>query len=82
MKRSEMIDLIYAHLESYAGMLYHGIENEDAAKELLDAIEEAGMLPPSNIESTTLGSFECQIENYKICEKSTYDEIPFKWEDE
>ena len=46
MKRSEMVDLLYRHLESYAGMVYHGLNVEDAPEELMKEIEKAGMLPP------------------------------------
>ena len=83
MKRSEMVKLMVEELVRWQDEdAKFGGGFESCMDSILKAQEEAGMLPPSKIESTLIGSFECQIENFRICEKSTYDEIPFKWEDE
>lgn len=46
MKRSEIVEIIDRHLESYVSLAHNGLIDLDAASDLLSALEKVGMSPP------------------------------------
>jgi hypothetical protein len=58
MKRSEMIDKIGDYLAIDGVVLKTALHLDDIAKEIVDLVEEAGMLPPIRFPKLYEGAFD------------------------